>query len=251
MCGRITLTVDPDEIGRWLRIDPGGIFQKRHNIAPTQWVPVVRVDRATGVREALPLRWGFVPQWATELALGNKMINARSETVFQKASFRQAIRARRCIVPVSGFYEWKACPTSRGKRRAFHIHMRDKRPFALAGLWECNEIVPEGPVETFAILTTQANRMMREFHERMPVIIPDDALERWLDPATEALGDLLVPYAIDELQATPVSDYVNDASHEGAKCLAPPPPETLPADGKPVVKKGKSRDAPGQLSLFD
>lgn len=247
MCGRVTLTVEPDEIARWLRIDPGRIFQFRYNVAPTQWVPIVRAASGRAGREAVPLRWGFVPVWASELSIGNKMINARAETVFQKASFRQAIRSRRCIVPVSGFYEWKADGLPRGKRQPYLIGMKNGRPFALAGLWEHNEIVPEGPLETFTILTTQANAMIKELHDRMPVIIPDDAIERWLNPAAPDIRDLLAPYPADTMQRTPVSDYINDATHEGAQCIAPPPSQTAEAA---LPRKGKSRDAPGQQTLF-
>jgi putative SOS response-associated peptidase YedK len=140
MCGRITLTVDAAEISKWLSVIPGGLFGKRYNIAPTQGVPVVRINTDSRKREVVSLRWGLVPSWASESSIGNKMINARSEGVFEKRSFRSAIRMRRCVVPASGFYEWK-----RGSRERFPFlfQLKNGNPFVLAGLWERNEKVPE------------------------------------------------------------------------------------------------------------
>jgi putative SOS response-associated peptidase YedK len=251
MCGRITLTVEPDEIATWLEVDPGRIFEPRYNIAPTQWVPIIRFDPESRRREALPLRWGLVPPWALELSIGNKMINARSESVFEKASFRNAIRKKRCIVPASGFYEWK-----RGgrERQPFLFRRTNGRPFALAGLWESNAAVPEGPVETFTILTTTANALMEPLHDRMPVILPDSALRRWLDPTEENVRDLLVPLGDGEMSMQPVSSYVNNPAHEGPECIAPPkePAEQAPTStAAPAVRRKKSKDAPGQGTLFD
>ena len=246
MCGRITLTVEPDEIAAWLGIELAQIFERRWNIAPTQWVPIIRFDPESRRREAIPLRWGLVPPWATELSVGNKMINARSESVFEKASFRNAIRKKRCVVPASGFYEWK-----RGSRirQPYLFGMKSGRPFALAGLWESNGAVPEGPVETFTILTTTANSLMQPLHDRMPVILPDTAIDRWLDPMTADIGDLLVPLPENEMAARPVSAYANNPMNEGAECLAPP----SEADAIPLLpaRRKRSKDAPGQGSLFD
>ncbi len=208
-------------------------------------------------REAVPLRWGFVPVWAPDLSIGNKMINARAETVFQKNSFRKAIHTKRCLVPVSGFYEWKvygAGAAGRGKKQAYLIQRKNQRPFVLGGLWEHNEIVPEGPIETFTVLTTHANALMKDLHERMPVIIPDEAIERWLNPATPDIRDLLTPYTADDLEAVPVSDYVNDATHEGPQCIE----KMDVSSSTPLLEKTesvprrkvKSKGVPGQQELF-
>lgn len=244
MCGRITLTVTPNEVAEWLGIELTPIFEPRYNIAPTQWVPIIRFDPESRRREAMPLRWGLVPPWATELSVGNKMINARSETVFEKRSFRNAIRKKRCIVPASGFYEWR-----RGAkvRQPFLFQRKSERPFALAGLWEHNGAVPEGPVETFTILTTTANALVQPLHDRMPVILPDAAINRWLDPAVSDIGDLLVPLPESEMIVRPVSSYVNSPMNEGVGCLAPPTESPVP----PTPSGKKSKDAPGQGTLFE
>ncbi len=246
MCGRITLTVEAQEIAAWLRAAIGAVFPPRYNIAPTQWVTVARYDAETQCQQIVPLRWGLVPPWATELSIGNKMINARSEGVFEKRSFRGAMRKRRCVIPASGFYEWK-----RGSRERlpFLFQLKTGRPFALAGLWERNDIVPEGPVETFTILTTSANPLISPLHDRMPVILPDAAIERWLDPAVEDARDLLLPLPESEMTARPVSTFVNNPAHEGPACIAPA--EAPAAIEAPPLKRKKSRDAPGQAMLFD
>lgn len=252
MCGRITVTVEPNEIAEWLEVDPGRIFEPRYNIAPTQWAPVVRMRFDNHTREAVPLRWGLLPPWATEIATGNMMINARAETLYQKTSFRNAIQRKRCIVPVTGFYEWQR---EGKKRKAFLVRHPENRPFALAGLWEFNEAVPEGPVETFTIITTSANKTMQQIHDRMPVILPDAELARWLNPNVDGAGvkDLLTPAAEGVLVLNRVSDYVNNANHEGPQCIAPPSAEESLAEEAPAVavkKKPKGKDAPGQGMLF-
>lgn len=260
MCGRVTITVDADEVAEWLNIASADIFQPRYNIAPTQWVPIVRVDPLSGKREAALLRWGFVPHWASELSIGNKMINARSESVYTKPSFRDAIRKRRCIIPVSGFYEWQrsAAPSPQPsppkgregmrERQPHLIALRSGRPFALGGMWETNGVVPEGPLETFTILTTAANALIEPLHDRMPLILPDTALDRWLDPKVEDVRALLVPFSESEMAMRPVSRFVNNPANEGAECLAEPEPQAIAAS--PAPKSKKNRDAPGQRMLF-
>lgn len=246
MCSRLIFAHKREQIRRWLDSDPARIFEARYNIAPTQWVDCIRFDIASKRREIEPLRWGLLPPWATELATGNMMINARAESVFQKTSFRNAIRRKRCIVPVSGFYEWK----KDGKlRRPYLIMQPSDEPFALAGLWEHNEAVPEGPLETFTIITTTANGTMQPIHDRMPVVLPTAAIERWLDPKLDDAGikSLLVPAADDVLVLNRVSDYVNNSRHEGPECIAPPRADE---DVAVVVKKKKAKDADGQGMLF-
>ena len=179
------------------------------------------------------------------------MINARSETVFNKTSFRQAIRTRRCVIPVSGFYEWDANSPKRGKRQPYLIRIKNRRPFALAGLWERNEIVAGGPLETFSILTTRANEMMEVFHDRMPVIIPDDKIEQWLNPTTPDIRELLTPFPAGDMDAVAVYEYVNSVLHEGVQCIAPPAPLPSEQVEQSEPKKPRSRDIVGQQTLFD
>jgi putative SOS response-associated peptidase YedK len=245
MCSRLLID-EIDDLVKLMKMIAVRGFSPRYNVAPTQAVHAFRFNAMSRQPEHVALRWGLLPPWATELATGNMMINARAETVFQKTSFRNAIRRKRCIVPVNGFYEWER----EGKlRRPYLIRQPSNEPFALAGVWEFNEAVPEGPVETFSIITTTANGMMRAIHDRMPVVLPTAVLERWLDPKLDDAGisALLVPAADDVLVRNRVSDYVNNVRNEGPDCIAAPrADEDVPV----VAKKKKSKDADGQGMLF-
>ena len=193
----------------------------RYNIAPTESIAAV-IAQNDGW-SASTFRWGLVPSWADELAIGNRMINARSETAHEKPSFKRALARRRCLIPVDGYYEWKKL--SDGKQPYF-IHASNESVLALAGLWETNtKVLPEGgSVETCAILTTSANASTRSVHDRMPVIIEPQDFEMWLDPNlidASSLTGLLKPANSDLLQMRPVSRYVNDARNKGPRCLEP------------------------------
>jgi putative SOS response-associated peptidase YedK len=202
-----------------LRLADTPLFDARYNIAPTQPVAVVRATSAG--RELAWLRWGLIPSWATDPAIGNKLINARAETVSEKPSFRSAFKQRRCLIPASGFYEWQK--VSAGRKQPHFIRPRDGGLFSFAGLWErWND--PQGEmIETFTILTTGANDVMRPLHERMPVIIDPAADALWLDPGTEAvtLHSLLMPYPGERMEAFPINPWVSDPKHEGPRCLEP------------------------------
>lgn len=247
MCGRISFFLTREEVAFWLLADPGRIFEARYNIAPTQWVHVIRRGPHDGTRELFPLRWGLVPQWATELSIGANMINARAETIYEKNSYRTAIRRRRCIIPVSGFYEWHR----KGKvKQPYYIHRKDNKALGLAGIWEENGAVPEGPVQTFSVVTTSANATMSPIHDRMPVFVNHHDAERWLNAKIEDVKDMLVPSPPELIVAKPVSEYVNKAGNEGPQCMEAfvvtekeaPPPKREP--------KKKSKDASGQGMLF-
>jgi putative SOS response-associated peptidase YedK len=162
-----------------------------------------------------------VPSWAKEPAIGSRLINARAETVAEKPAFRAAFKARRCLIPTSGFYEWQA--TGGKQKQPYLIRMRDGRPFALAGLWERWQGGDGGLVETCAILTTTANEVVRPVHERMPVIVARADFVAWLDPRTSAaeLHALLRPYPAEAMEAVPVGRYVGNPRNEGPRCLAP------------------------------
>jgi len=188
----------------------------RYNIAPTQDVVAVRLDRQ-GQRRLANLRWGLIPAWAQDAAIGNRMINARAETVAEKPAYRAAFRTRRCLLPADGFYEWKAD----GKRKQpFFIHRADSAPFGFAGLWERWE-KGESPVQSCCVLTTEPNTLMKGIHNRMPVILRPEDYARWLDPRTPAaeLEKLMVPLSGEDLEAYPVDTRVNNPRNEGEECM--------------------------------
>ena len=221
MCGRFTLRAPASVVAEQFALFDVEPFTPRFNIAPSQSVAVVRITPAAAeaTRELAWLRWGLVPSWADDPAIGNRLINARAETAHQKPAFRAAFRRRRCLVPADGFYEWRR--TGSGKQPYF-FRLRDDRPFAFAGLWESWEGVDNSAVESCTLLTTEPNELMRPIHNRMPVILPAASYEPWLDPGEERperLAGLLRPYPSDEMIAYPVSPYVNSPVHEDARCV--------------------------------
>jgi putative SOS response-associated peptidase YedK len=220
MCGRFTQFSSRDELARLFGFDADGApdLPPRYNVAPTQVVAVVRLD--DGRRALRPLRWGLIPSWAKDPAIGHAFINARAETVAEKPAFRAAFKARRCLIPTTGFYEW--APAGGKKKQPLHIRMLDGRPFALAGLWERWTDAEGVPVETCTILTTAANDLLRPFHDRMPVILAPEGQATWLDPHAppDALHALLRPYPAEAMTAVPVGTYVNSPRNEGPQCLA-------------------------------
>ncbi len=228
MCGRYTLRTPPSQwlqhfLPDWDEELPSSLQQPRYNIAPTQNVACVLQTKVGLPRELQMLRWGLVPSWAKELSIGSRMINARSETVAEKPSFRKAFAARRCLVIADGYYEWKT--TSDGKQ-AYLIENREQSVFAFAGLWEANaNASPDGNViRTCTILTTSGNDFTREIHDRMPVIIADHDQTRWLDPGyhdTEKLQSLLVAMPNDSLQMTPVAKHVGNVRNHDKQCAEP------------------------------
>lgn len=217
MCGRYTLS-QPGDLLEQLDVTNPEKLDPRYNIAPTQDAPVVRAGRSG--RELAHLRWGLVPGWAKDESIGNKMINARSETAAEKPSFKNALKKRRCLVLTDGFYEWKKVGKA---KQPYHIRFPDGRPFVFAGLWERWTRGAE-PLETFTILTTDANDTVSELHHRMPVILGTEAIEPWLDPKVEdleMLSSLLEPWAGAELEMVAVSRAVNNPSNERPEVLEP------------------------------
>ena len=194
-------------------------FGPRYNAAQMQMLPVVR-QRPGGERVAHLLRWGLLPGWAKDPGIATRLINARAETLAEKPAFRAAYRARRCIVPASGFYEWKAVP---GGKQPYYIQPANDELFGLAGLWE-RWTRPEGtPIDTFTVITTAANATMQALHERMPVILQPADYGPWLsrDTAPERLGQLLAPCPDGMLSMHPVSKAVGNVRNEGARLIAP------------------------------
>lgn len=196
-------------------------FGPRYNAAPMQMLPVVR-QRPGGERVAHLLRWGLLPGWAKDPSIATRLINARGETLAEKPAFRAAYRARRCIVPASGFYEWKAVP---GGKQPYYIQPANDELFGFAGLWE-RWTSPEGtPIDTFTVITTAANATLQALHERMPMILQPADYGPWLsrDSAPERLGQLLSPCPDAMLSMHPVSKAVGNVRNEGAQLIAPEP----------------------------
>lgn len=220
MCGRFTLTTPEELIAEAFGLEgERPKLDARYNIAPSQEVAAV-VEHA-GQRQLTLLRWGMLAPGESERA-DALLINARAETVDTKPLFREAFRARRCLVPADGFYEWRRAGS---RREPFHIRLRSRKPFAFAALWnEEKDAASERPLRTCAILTTEANAVTREVHDRMPVILKPQAYAAWLATPADARNDLLgllQPYPAEEMEAARVSSYVNSASAFGPRCLEP------------------------------
>jgi len=221
MCGRFTYLYTWKQLHRLLDLGlwPAGVeLSARFNVAPTQGAPVVRVG-AGGVREGAVLRWGLVPFWAKDESIGNRLINARGETLAEKPAFRNALAKRRCVVPVSGFYEWQS---GRGGKRPHYFCRADEQPMLFAGLWERWD-KGEQPLETFTIVTVEANELLAVMHDRMPAILEPESVGAWLDtenvPAREAVG-LLRPCDPALLMTWPVGRRVNSPRVDDPSLIA-------------------------------
>jgi putative SOS response-associated peptidase YedK len=223
MCGRYQLKTEAGrlaELFHALHVEGAELLTPRYNIAPGTPVLIVR-DTPTG-RRIEHVRWGLVPGWADDPKIGYKMINARSETAATKPGFRGAMKYRRCIVPVSGFYEWKKINTK--TKQPHHITVEGEDVFGLAGLWELWQDADGNELETMAILTCAPNEMMADLHDRMPVILAAKDYNAWLDPDQQdgaKAARLLQPYPAKQMVAWPVSTYVNKAGNEGEQCIEP------------------------------
>lgn len=191
MCARFSLVADGGAIADFFELDQNVEWSPQYNIAPTEQAPAVALDRE-GTRRFGTFRWGLVPFWAEDAAIGVRMINARAESVADKPAFREPFAHRRCLIPASAFYEWK----TEGKvKRPFAIARSDGRLLALAGLWDRWK-GPDAVIRSCAILTTEANARVAEIHDRMPVLLEPDDFDEWLDPTSppQVLARLLVPY---------------------------------------------------------
>jgi len=219
MCGRFALHHPAGEITARFGIEQVALeLSPRFNIAPSQPVAIIRQRQHRTLEEC---KWGLVPVWAKDPAIGNRLINARAETLSEKPAYRAAFRYRRCLIPASGFYEWK----KEGKNRIpTYIYLKESPPFALAGLWE-EWRTPEGDLlPTCTIVTTQANPFMAPIHSRMPLILAPDQEPLWLDPQVQdpaRLAPLLQPYPPEEMAAHPVSRQVNTATFDNPACILP------------------------------
>ena len=224
MCGRFTLGATATDLAAQFNLATVPTWTPRYNIAPTQEVLVVVQPSLQGSREARLHRWGLVPSWAKDPAIGNRLINARAETVASKPAFRRAFKERRCLVLADGFYEWHK---EGARKQPYHIRLRDGRPFAFAGLWEHWE-GQEAAIDSCTLLTTTPNEVMRPLHDRMPVILSATEYDQWLEcrgQDVEPLHAILRPYPGDDLIAYPVSTRVNNPANETPECLAPWTPQ--------------------------
>jgi putative SOS response-associated peptidase YedK len=220
MCGRFSLGATI-RVGQLFDLPNWPETPPRYNIAPSQEVPAVIQNRETGAREFRPFKWGLVPSWAKDPTIGNRMINARSETAASKPAFRKPMRERRCLILADGFYEWKREGT---RKQPFYIKLQSGDPFAFAGLWDRWQPADGAPLATCTILTTTPNAVLQPIHDRMPVILPPDAYTVWLDLAmrdVEPVHALLTPYPADGMTAYPVSTRVNNPAYDSTECIAP------------------------------
>lgn len=197
----------------------------RYNIPPSSPVAVV-VQAGSGVREVRFMRWGLVPSWATDPAIGTKMINARSETASERPSFRSALRRRRCLIPADGFFEWRQ---EGSVKQPYFIEMNDGAPFGMAGLWDFWE-GPDGAFESCTILTTGPNATLAPIHDRMPVILPRAAFAQWLDPSrvsVEGIAALMAPYTERPMHAYAVDRRMSNPRFDSPQAVEPIGPTTL------------------------
>jgi putative SOS response-associated peptidase YedK len=253
MCGRYTVTSAPEALRALFRYEEQPNFPARYNVAPTQPIAVVRL--IDGKRQFALMRWGLLPSWVKDPKAFSLIVNARGESVIDKPAFRAAMKYRRCLIPADGFYEWKA--SSKGPKQPFYVHAKSGAPLAFAGLWE-TWTGPNGEeLDTATIVTTRANRTLTPIHDRMPVIVPPDAFDLWLDGAhvdAKTAEALIAPAPDDLLEAYPVSTAVNRTANDNPKLLdlfAGEPelaPTAAPQPKPPRVKREKKDD--GQASLF-
>jgi len=221
MCGRFTLTVNPAELkDTFSDYNFPAMFAPRFNIAPTQ--PVLAIPNDDKFTADFFI-WGLIPMWAKDPEIGNRLINARGETLAEKPSFRGSYRHKRCLILADGFYEWKAFG-GRKTKTPYYIHMQDRKPFALAGLWDHWESPDGSSIKSCTIITTTPNELMGAIHDRMPVILHSRDYAKWLDPSPqtpENLQPLIKPFPADAMTAYPVSTLVNKATSDVPEMVVP------------------------------
>lgn len=225
MCGRYALAFVQGFRTRFEVMDLLAELEPRFNIAPTEDAPVVIRE---GIVRAVSMRWGLIPSWAKDMKIGNRLINARAETLATRPAFRAALKRRRCLVPATGFYEWKA--TESGKL-PYYVHLKDNSMFALAGLYEHWKSSDGQLFRTYAIVTTRSNELSVEIHNRMPVILRRDEEAKWISEGileTKELEGIFEPYPASKMEYHEVSKDVNNARNEGEDLILP----VLRAHGK-------------------
>jgi len=218
MCGRFALKAPPRSIQEHFHLAASVDLSPRYNIAPSQMVAAVRLLPGRNLRGLDMLRWGLIPSWAKDMKIGYKMINARRETLAQKPSFRTAFKKRRCLIAADGFYEWKHAGKT---KQPFFVQLKNRSVFAFAGLWESWRSPEGGMVESCTIITTSPNELIREIHDRMPVILHPDQYDAWLQSSTpeHSLEQILRPYPPDEMEAYRVGPQVNSPKNDVPSCV--------------------------------
>ncbi len=213
MCGRFAFFSPREAVQEYFGIEVPFALEPRYNVAPSQEVAVIR-QQADTQPEAAMLKWGLVPFWAKDAVIGNRMINARAETVAQKPAFRQAFKRRRCVILADGFYEWH---TEDGRKTPYFISLKTDHPFAMAGLWESWQTDDRPPLETCTIITTMASQSIGKLHDRMPVILDLPTTMDWIqaEREPEALIAVLKSYNDEEIQVWPVNRTVNNPANQG------------------------------------
>ncbi|SRR6266700_861488 len=237
MCGRYRLTAKERWLSEYFNIPAEDInWAARWNVAPTDEVATIRQDRKEPKRTFAKMRWGLIPYWAKDMSIGVKAINAVSETAAEKPMFRESMRKRRCLIPADGFYEWKQ--TGPKKKQPYNIGMADDGLFAFAGLWARWKDPAGKVIESCTILTTEANALLENIHDRMPVMLDKGDYDLWLDPGMTdpaKVVDLLKPFDARRMRVYPVSSTVNKVGNDGPEC----------AEESAVVQDGST-----QSSLF-
>ncbi|TFF89755.1 MAG: SOS response-associated peptidase [Promethearchaeota archaeon] len=233
MCGRFA-RFSPAHVFRMLfQLDEFLELPPQYNIAPGQDVYAVRgivirddeQQRAASdtsfEKEVVALKWGFIPFWSKDPSIGSRMINSRSETVAEKPAFKAAFKSRRCLIPTDGFYEWKK--QKKGGKQPYFVHMKDEQPFALGGIWDLWKNPDGQNIESFSILTTEPNEVVKPIHKRMPLIIKQEEYDSWLNPDNDVkeVKDLLKPYQAKKMTAYPVSKDVNNPKNKGEENIKP------------------------------
>jgi putative SOS response-associated peptidase YedK len=249
MCGRYTLTSSPEALRALLRYAEQPNFPARYNIAPTQPIAIVRL--VEGKRHFALVRWGLLPSWVKDPKTFTLLINARGETVCDKPAYRAAMKRRRCLIPADGFYEWQKAGD---RKRPFYVHAKSGEPLAFAGLWETWQGPNGEELETAAIVTTAANGTLKPIHDRMPVIVPREAFDLWLNCAdvdAKTAEALIAPAPEGLLEAYEISTAVNRTANDNPKLLEPvvaaPPEPVTPAAPRPRFKRAKKDSGQGAL----
>lgn len=222
MCGRFTLTVSAEELQQiFPEISVPELYAPRYNIAPSQPLAAIALN-SLGKPTLQHFQWGLVPVWAKDPSIGQKLINARAETITEKPSYRTAFQKRRCLVLADGFYEWQAGTDPKSKT-PMYIQLQDGKPFTIGGLWESWRSAEGDLLLSCTLVTTSANELLRPVHERMPVIIPPQERRAWLDARTpiEQAQALCRPYPAPQMRYYAVSNHVNSPFNEGATCILP------------------------------
>jgi putative SOS response-associated peptidase YedK len=223
MCGRYVRRSDKQRLAEHFRLHPGSMpdFGISYNVAPQTFQPIVRLNSDTGEREIVMMRWGLIPVWSRNAKIGYSTINAKAETVATAPAFREAFKSRRCLIPADAFYEWQKIDAK--TKQPFAIGMKDGSPYAFAGLWErWRDPSTKEPLETFTVITTDANELLEAMHDRMPVILEPKDYDRWLQPGDPARPptDLLRAFPADQMIAWKVDRKVGNVRNDDAGCIA-------------------------------